>query len=166
MVSAVHETVRTPARLRTPSPARLAVLATFLGLGVFHAWLFWERVATASLLEPVVALRWLGAFLVLATSAALHRRGLLLGNGRALIVLALVAALLHVAPAAEQDARTFLPSQILLAAASSVVALAALDFRTGSGPLLAVAAVDTLSDRLFDAGLTHRPLDRGPPPPG
>ena len=145
------------------SPVAWAAAAAVAGLVGFHVWLFCQRVTTASLLEPGVALRWLGAMALMATGTILHRRGLLRGNTRAIVVLSLVAALLH-SGATVEGAPDYLPAEILLAAATGCAVLALAMFRSAPscfpGRSRLVPAARTA---LFNPGHTGCHFGRAPP---
>ncbi len=76
-----------------------------LALALFHVRLFWQRLSDQSVLEPVVAAKWLVTALVLYGLWRLKAGGHRLLAGRRAGVFWLVALLLHVqlpvAPAAE-----------------------------------------------------------------
>ncbi len=85
------------------SPARAPgrALRWALGAGVglvtlFHAWLLVQRLIDASIAEPEVLLRWLGACGLLAGAAWLRPRGLSLVHGRSALIFWLLVLLLHV----------------------------------------------------------------------
>ncbi len=78
---------------------RLTVGLAGLGsaiLAFFHLALLWQRVASQSLLEPAVLLRWLGSVLLLAALVYLRRAGVPLLWGRRAAVFWLLVLLLHV----------------------------------------------------------------------
>jgi hypothetical protein len=77
--------------------ARLAAfpLAAVLLVG-FHLNLLWERIAAATLFEPVTALRWGAALLLMAAALYASRRlGFSLWHGRGALVFWLMVLLLH-----------------------------------------------------------------------
>lgn len=74
--------------------SRAFVRLAAAGLVVFHLLLFRERVASLTLLDPVVALRWGAAVALVLGLVRLHRAGVPLLSGRkALVVWSLVAVL-------------------------------------------------------------------------
>lgn len=82
----------------TPRPL-LAVIAgpVLVALVVlYHAVLLWQRVADLTLLEPVVAARWLATFFLLLGLFRLRHRGFPLIWGRKALVFWLLVVLLHV----------------------------------------------------------------------
>ncbi len=66
------------------------------GLVVFHAVLFLERIADASLAHPEVLAQWIGALLLVAGASALRRQGVPLLSGRKALVFWLLVLMLHV----------------------------------------------------------------------
>jgi FtsH-binding integral membrane protein len=74
---------------------RPLALALVLPLVAFHGLLLWERVRDASLIQPVVALRWLLSAVVLALVFELRRRAIPVARGRVGLALGLVVLLLH-----------------------------------------------------------------------
>ena len=75
----------------------LTAVATALvgGLVGLHAVLLWQRVASRTLLEPQVALRWIASLLILAGLLRLCRAGVPLLWGRKALGLWLTVLLLH-----------------------------------------------------------------------
>jgi len=93
-----------PPRARWLAIGRRALFGLGWALAAHHGWLLARRLVDASILEPLVLLRWAGAVLLVALAADLRRRGISLCRGRAPVVLGLLALLLHVgvpAPAPE-----------------------------------------------------------------
>jgi hypothetical protein len=78
---------------------RVSILAAGLALAIFHASLFWDRLVGGDLLDPMVALRWTGAGLLLAALVTLRRYGAPLIHGRKAFCLWLLIALLHASSA-------------------------------------------------------------------
>jgi len=73
-------------------------------LAAHHGLLLARRLIDASILEPGVLVRWVGAAAIAVLAADLRRRGISLSRGRAPVVLGLLVLLLHVgvpAPAPE-----------------------------------------------------------------
>ncbi len=94
----------------------LAAPATVLvvGLIAFHAQILWQRLASMTLLQPDVALRWALSVAVLAGLFQLRRAGVSLLKGRKAIVFWLAVLLIHVSlpiPGGEQPADDVVPSQ-------------------------------------------------------
>jgi hypothetical protein len=86
-----------PAPARVPRRAlRWLVGATVALLAVFHGWLLIRRLVDASIAEPEVLLRWLGACGLLAGAAWLRPRGLSVSQGRPALVFWLLVLVLHV----------------------------------------------------------------------
>jgi len=91
-------------RARWLTVGRRALFGLGWALAAHHGWLLARRLVDASILEPLVLLRWAGAVFLVALAADLRRRGFSLCRGRAPVVLGLLALLLHVgvpAPAPE-----------------------------------------------------------------
>lgn len=101
-----------------------------LALALFHVRLFWQRLSDQSVLEPVVAAKWLVTALVLYGLWRLKAGGHRLLAGRRAGVFWLVALLLHVqlpvAPAAELTESAELGWLFALPATVSVGAAVAL----------------------------------------
>lgn len=74
---------------------KLAGAAGVAALVVFHAVLFWDRLAGGQLFDPAVALRWTSAVGLIAALIALRRHGVPLLAGRRALVVWLLVALLH-----------------------------------------------------------------------
>ena len=64
-------------------------------LVVFHGVLLWDRIASLTLLDPAVALRWAGTLLLLLGLARMWRTGVPLFSGRQARVVWTLVALLH-----------------------------------------------------------------------
>jgi len=99
--------------------ARLGVAA----LAVPHVWLLGRRVADASILEPLVLVRWLLSAATVAAIVALRRRGRRIFQGREGLALLLTILLLHsgafAPPTNTLDGiRLLLPAELVLAAAA------------------------------------------------
>lgn len=83
--------------------AKGLVAGSVVALVAFHAILFWDRIASFSLFEPLVAARWLAAAVLSAAMLRLYRSsGSLLKGRRALVFWALVL-LLHAAAVLPAD---------------------------------------------------------------
>ncbi|HSM51470.1 MAG TPA: hypothetical protein VLA75_08720, partial [Thermoanaerobaculia bacterium] len=72
----------------------LAALATG-GLVLLHLGLLWSRLEDLSLWRPEVALRWLGALLLVGAGALHHHRGHSLLRGRGALAFWVLVLLLH-----------------------------------------------------------------------
>ncbi len=138
-------------------------------LVVYHAALFWDRVASLTLLDPAVALRWGVAAALAFGLVRMRRAGVpLLAGRRALIVWTLVA-LLHasMAPGAGAVAATLAETDAGLWLALSLSTLVAL-FGTAAGASLSRPPCGT-PGRLVPATPAFRaaclaPLSPRPPP--
>ena len=64
-------------------------------LALFHVSLLWTRLVDGQLLDPLVAVRWLGAAALTGGLIALRRRGVSLVTGRRALVVWLLVVLLH-----------------------------------------------------------------------
>lgn len=62
---------------------------------LFHGWLLWQRITDLTLLEPLVALSWGLAALVLVGFVRLRRAGVPLFRGRRALAMWLLVLLLH-----------------------------------------------------------------------
>ncbi len=73
------------------------VLASVLvaGLALLHGQLLWQRIASYTLLEPLVALRWGVAMLILAGFVYLRRAGISIVLGHKALILWLLVLLIH-----------------------------------------------------------------------
>lgn len=94
------------ARSRAGSAARvvwraLAVAATVsaAALILLHIWIFWGQLVSGRLVDPVVALKWIGSGALFTALILLRRSGIPLFWGRKAFVVWLLVALLHVGPA-------------------------------------------------------------------
>ncbi len=91
-------------RAWTPDDSRRVLGAllrvTAAGLVVYHAFLFWDRVTSLTLLDPEVALRWGAAVALLLGFARLWRAGEPLLSGRKAWVVWSLVVLLHAGVAA------------------------------------------------------------------
>ena len=77
------------------------MLSALLGLGTatlvaFHVWLFWGQWQLGQLADPLLAVKWGGSALIVATLVALQRRGIPLFRGRQALVIWTLAAVIHV----------------------------------------------------------------------
>jgi hypothetical protein len=125
--------VSSKAPARRHAPRRLAasrgrraltwtLRAAGAGLAFAHVDLLVRRIADASILEPLVAARWLGTAALAAAAVEIHRRGFALWRGRSGWAFALVVLLLHAggavpAPTSASDSLFILPAGLLAAAA-------------------------------------------------
>jgi hypothetical protein len=71
------------------------LVAAAAGLVVFHGWLLFARLTSGNPLDPIAALRWGGAGLVLVSLFSLRRLGISLVRSRHAAIVWLLAALLH-----------------------------------------------------------------------
>jgi len=111
---------------------RLRSLVSSLGLAaaaslvLLHASILWERVAQGQLSDPVVALRWLAALVLMVALVALRRSGVPLLWGRRALVFWLLVLLLHAGTAVPQDPSARLAPEQLLFVVPAAVAPACL----------------------------------------
>lgn len=87
---------QTRASSRKSSAVRWALGAGVAALGLFHLRLLWSRLTDATMFEPVVAVKWFAAALLLASLWWMRARGHKLFGGRRAAILWLIAVLLHV----------------------------------------------------------------------
>ena len=119
--------------LRRAAAPAVAVLA------VFHGWLLAQRVAEPASLEPVVAIRWLGAAALLGGLLALRRLRVPLTGPRRAVALWACVLLLHEPGAASVEGTELPPPPVLAlqapSVASALLTLASLSlvFLLGSG---------------------------------
>lgn len=166
-------------RDRVGAVGRAAVLAlsalTTGGLVLLHLGLLWSRLEDLSLWRPEVALRWLGALLLVGAGALHHRRGHSLLRGRGALAFWILVLLLHAGstpatgrplPLSEHPPEAHRPLWALpLAFAAIAASLAA---ALGRAPLLSrPAASARLRDRIAAAAaaLAPRALEAPRPPP-
>jgi hypothetical protein len=86
----------------------LAVIATralWIALLWLHGYLLWERITDLTLFEPLVALRWGIAALMIATLIRLQYLGVPLFRGRRALIFWLVILLLHAGSATAAGGR-------------------------------------------------------------
>ncbi len=74
---------------------RFLAVALVAGLALFHSQLLWQRLASFTLFEPLVALRWGVAALVLAGFVCLQRAGVSVVWGHKALILWLLVLLCH-----------------------------------------------------------------------
>jgi hypothetical protein len=74
----------------------VAATATAASLILLHAWIFWDQLATGRLVDPALALKWIGAGTLCAALLALRRAGVALLWGRKAFVVWVLVAFLHV----------------------------------------------------------------------
>lgn len=93
-------------------------------LVAFHAWLLALRLVEGQLGDPIVALRWLAALLLVAALASLRRAGVPLAWGRKGFAFWVLVVVLHwtATPAAERGVPV---EELLLKLPGTVVTLAA-----------------------------------------
>ncbi len=75
---------------------KVLVSGLVAGLALLHGQLLWQRIASYTLLEPLVALRWGVAMLVLAGFVYLRRAGISVVLGHKALILWLLVLLVHV----------------------------------------------------------------------
>ncbi len=109
-------------RVRIPEASgRLGkLLASVLvaGLVLFHGRMLWQRVASFSLFEPWVALRWAAAALLLGAFVSLQRTGISVLWGHKALILWLLVLLCHAGAVAPPDGHQALAEPGLLLAVS------------------------------------------------
>ncbi len=74
---------------------KLVGTALVVALTLFHSQLLWQRIATLTLFEPLVALRWSAAALLLAGFVVLQRSGVSVIWGHKALILWLLVLLCH-----------------------------------------------------------------------
>lgn len=143
--------------------------ATLVG---FHLVLFVERLRDQSILEPRVALQWLGALALLAFLGYLKNRGVSLVSGRSALAFWLLVLLLHVVPHAPAPVPTTGSGDLLLALPNLWMAVAIglfLGILRPRGDALAVrrpgSRLPRLDRRPFEAGFASSLSARPPPFP-
>lgn len=106
----------------------LALALASLWLIGFHVAIFWNRLADATIAQPEVLARWIGAALLIGAVLAFRRYGKLRGR-HATVVFWLLVAILHVNVPAEEQIVTLVQAGIVaLPAAFLAFALLALTF--------------------------------------
>jgi len=75
--------------------ARWSAITAGVAIGVFHLYLFWDRLAAGDLLDPSIALRWLSAAGLVLALVLLRRMRIPLTTGRKACVVWLLVVLLH-----------------------------------------------------------------------
>ncbi len=99
--------------------SRIVVGLAGAGIGGFHLRILWTRLADGSVLDPVVAARWVTSVAIALVFIRLHRRGVSLVRGRAALVLWLLVALLHgvaLVPAVAATTAAVMPADVFLVA--------------------------------------------------
>jgi hypothetical protein len=121
-------------------------LVAVVSLVILHVSILWARVTQGRLGEPVIALRWGAAFVLLLALPALRRRGVPLLWGRRALVFWLLVLVLHAGMGVPQDAAPRVAPEQLLFVLPAAVAPACLLFVLLATPLvsavLAIPAVD------------------------
>jgi hypothetical protein len=74
----------------------VALYGLAAALVIQHLFIFWQRLVSQTLLEPVVAMRWLGALLLLLVLRSMRRRGVPMLRGRVAMSFWLAVLLLHI----------------------------------------------------------------------
>lgn len=170
--------------LRCSGARRTLLLAAGAGalayLSGYHALLLWQRVASLTLLEPAVALRWVAGLVLLLALVRLRRAGVPLFWGRKALVFWVLVLLLHAAGAAPIPSEVAIELALqpgadllyILPAALTALALAGLllaALAPGSRPGLAPSAPRLQLARAAGAARVSRrsllaPLAPRPPP--
>ena len=154
--------------------------AVAVALALFHLRLLWERLSDQSVLEPLVAVKWLASALLIVALWRLKATGFRLLSGKRAGVIWLLALLLHiqlpVAPVSVVPELSGLePIGWLLALPASVSFGAALALALGLAlaafaasarpPSVAIRAVRTRRIGAAMAGVPPSHLSRPPPRP-
>ncbi len=135
--SAERRSVNAMARRRVASrdealTPRLRSLVSGLGLAavaslvVLHVSILWARITQGRLGEPLIALRWGAAFVLLLALLALRRRGVPLLWGRRALVFWLLVLVLHAGTGVPQDSTPRVAPEQLLFVLPAAVAPACL----------------------------------------
>ena len=142
------------------------------GLVLFHSQLLWQRIASFTLFEPLVAVRWCAAMLLLAGFVGLQRAGVSVIWGHKALILWLLVLLCHAGAVSPASGHQPLAEPGLLLAISLWgfalrVILGELDRLAGGGVPLGARLLPT--DR--PPGLPRdprflEPLSPRPPPAG
>ena len=152
--------------------ARWSGITAGVAIGIFHLYLFWDRLAAGDLLDPSIALRWLSAAGLVLALVLLRRMRIPLTTGRKACVVWLLVVLLHAygqAPVLQQAPGDGFDASIVFVLPSTVAViglglLCALDARRR---LAAVATVDRIVDTpasyRTSNGWRHAGTTRGPP---
>lgn len=74
---------------------RFVATVLVVGLGLLHSQLLWQRIASSTLFEPLVALRWGAAALVIAGFVYLKRAGVSVIWGHKALILWLLVLVCH-----------------------------------------------------------------------
>ena len=131
-------------------------LAAVVSLVLLHVSILWDRVAEGRLSEPVVALRWVAAAVLLVALQALRRRGVPLLWGRRALVFWLLVLLLHAGTAVPLESTPRLaPEQLLFVVPAAVASAFALLVLLAT-PRAGVAAADPA------VSLAHAAADGAP----
>ncbi len=88
------------------------------GIALLHGQMLWQRIASFTLLEPLVALRWGAAALIFAGFVCLRRAGISIVLGHKASVLWLLVLLLHASTVAPAEGHQPLAEPGLLLAIS------------------------------------------------
>ncbi len=145
-------------------------LVAVASLVLLHVSILWARVTQGQLGEPIIAVRWAAALVLLLALVALRRRGVPLLWGRRALVFWLLVLVLHAGMGIPQDARhPIAPEQLLFVVPAAVgtasVLLVLLVTQLAAGELagpaeaLALAAAGGLPVRRtgFRLALASRP---------
>ncbi len=150
------------------------LLATGLvaGLALFHSQLLWQRIASFTLFEPLIAVRWGTAVLLLAGFVRLQRAGVSVIWGHKALILWLLVLLCHAGMVAPVEGYQPLAVPGLLLAISLWgfalrAILGELDrLAGGGGPLFARIPPASRPPGLPRDSLFLEPLSPRPPPVG
>ncbi len=94
---------------------RLLVLGLAAGLALFHGQLLWQRIASFTLLDPLVAIRWAAATLILAGFVYLQLAGSSVLWGHKALILWLLVLLVHAGTVPAQGYQPLAEPGLLLA---------------------------------------------------
>ena len=153
--------------------ARWSAITAGVAIGVFHLYLFWDRLAAGDLLDPSIALRWLSAAGLVLALVLLRRLRIPLTTGRKACVVWLLVVLLHAygrgAPVLPQAPLDGFDASVVFVLPSTFAViglglLCALDARRRLAAVATVACiVDTPAPCRTTNGWRHAGPTRGPP---
>lgn len=153
--------------------ARWSGITAGVAVGVFHLYLFWDRLAAGDLLDPSIALRWLSAAGLVLALVLLRRMRIPLTTGRKACVVWLLVVLLHAygrgAPVLQQPPVDGFDASVVFVLPSTfaVIGLGLLCALDARRRLAAVATVDriveTQASYRTSTGWRHAGPTRGPP---
>jgi len=148
----------------------LSALAA-VALAAFHVDLLVKRFENGSLLDPWVAVQWLGAGALIAVAIVFVRRQISLGSGRKALAFWLLVLVLHAlpgAPVALDAAPTLAPPPLVLLVPVVLLALSVASALIGTGTPLRMAPVvrrrrSMASPPRPRPGIARTSTSRGPP---